>query len=139
MSQKTIRALYEGRLKTWAAARAPALRIAYQNVPFDPPADGKTYLRCFLLPADSDSEDLEGVHEAFFGVFQISIVTKSGTGTGEAGGIADELRTLFPNNLPLSKSAFTVFIRTPCSQGPAIQDSDIITIPVSFEYRADVI
>lgn len=137
MSQKTIRSLYEGRLKAWAAARSPALRIAYQNVAFTPPADGSTYLRCFLLPADSDSQDLEGIHEAFLGVFQVSIVSKAGVGAGEAGGIADELRALFPNNLPLSKSGFTVFVRTPASQGPAIQETDFVSIPVSFEYRAD--
>lgn len=138
MSEKTIRSLYESRLATWVAARVPALNVAYENVAFTPPSDGSTYLRCFLLPADTDSQDLEGKHEIFRGIFQVSIIAKAGAGLGAAKGIADELRALFPNNLRLTKDDFAVQIITPCSQGPMIQDTDAATIPVWFRYRADI-
>lgn len=50
MSHKIIRSLLEARLKAWAAARTPALRIAYQNVAFTP-SNNEIYLRAFLIPA----------------------------------------------------------------------------------------
>jgi hypothetical protein len=139
MSESIIRAAYEGRLKAWAAARVPALPIEYQNVSFTPPADGSPYLRCFLLPGRTDSEDLAGVHKAFVGVFQISIVTKAGVGQGMAEGIAAELAALFPNNLPLTRSGLTVYVRTPCSTASPVQGDTTSTTPVSFSYRADSI
>lgn len=139
MSEKIIRSVYEARLSTWAAARSPVLKVAFENVKFTPPADGSTYLRCFLLPANTDSQDLQGVHEAFLGLFQVNIVAKADAGMGEAKGIADELRTLFPNNLRLTKSGLTVQSMTPCSQGPTQQDTNTVTVPVWFNYRADVI
>lgn len=137
MSEKIIRSLYEGRVAAWAAAHSPVLKVAYENVDFTPPTDGSTYLRCNLMPAQSDSQDLEGIHEVFQGVFQISIVCKTNIGLGAAKGIADELRALFPNNLPLTKSGLTVYVRTPCSQGPTVQDAAKATVPVWFNYRAD--
>lgn len=139
MSEKIIRSIYEARLATWAAAHSPVLKVAYENVDFMPPSDGSTYLRCFLLPANTDSQDLQGVHEVFKGVFQVNIVAKAGSGMGAAKGIADELRTLFPNNLRLTKSGLTVQSMTPCSQGPTQQDTNTVTVPVWFNYRADVI
>lgn len=139
MSEKIIRSIYEARLAAWAATHSPVLKVAYENVDLTPPTDGSTYLRCFLIPANTDSQDLQGVHEAFLGVFQVNIVAKAGAGLGAAKGIADELRTLFPNNLPLTKSGLTVYVRTPCSQGPTVQDAAKATVPVWFNYRADVI
>lgn len=137
MSEKIIRSIYEARLSTWAAAHSPVLKVAYENVDFTPPSDGSTYLRCFLLPADTDSQDLQGIHEAFQGVFQVNIVAKAGIGLGAAKSVADELRALFPNNLRLTKSGLTVQSISPCSQGPTQQDTNTATIPVWFNYRAD--
>lgn len=139
MSEKIIRSLYEGRLATWASARSPVLKVAFENVDFTPPADGSTYLKCATLPAESGSQDLQGVHEVFLGVFQVSIVCKTNIGLATAKGIADEIRALFPNNLRLSKSGFTVQNVSPCSQGPAVQEASKVTIPVWFRYRADTI
>lgn len=50
MSNKLCRQAIETRLATWAAARVPALPIAFENAPFTP-VTGATYLRAFLLPA----------------------------------------------------------------------------------------
>lgn len=137
MSDKIIRSLFEGRLKTWATARVPALPIAYEDIPFTPPADGSPYLRAFLLPANTTSEDLEGKHTAYRGVFQVSVVTKAGIGRGAAESIADELAALFPNNLAMTKTTFTVFVRSPMSTAQAQQGDTTTTLPLSFTYRAD--
>ncbi|WP_236233691.1 DUF4128 domain-containing protein [Pseudomonas tohonis] len=136
MSNKRIRSLLESRLKTWAAARSPALRIAYQNVPFTP-SSGETYLRCFVLPATTGSDTLEGEHKRYEGVWQVNIVKPLSGGLGDALGIEDELATLFPNNLLLSSSGFDLYIRTPMGSGSPITDELNATIPVSCRYRAD--
>jgi hypothetical protein len=137
MSDRIIRSLFEVRLKTWAAARVPALPIAYEDVAFTPPADGSSYLRAFLMPASTTSEDLEGKHTAYRGVFQVNVVTKAGGGRGAAGLIADEIAALFPNNLALTKTAFTVYVRSPMATASAQQGDTTTTLPLSFEYRAD--
>jgi len=136
MSHKIIRSLLEGRLKTWAAARSPTLRIAYQNVAFTPTAS-ETYLRAFLLPAGTSSNDLAGAHRLYTGVFQITIVTPSGGGSGAAEGLVDELAALFPLNDLLTKTGFVTQVMTPVEPGPMQQEDTVLTLPVSFQYRSD--
>lgn len=135
MYTKLIRTLYEQRLATWAATKS--LTVAWQNALFTAPAGA--YLRAFLLPADTDSQDLAGAHRAYTGVFQVSIVAPAGQGSVVAETLAAELDALFPNNLLLSSGAFGVQIVSPCSAGPAIQDGTRYTLPVWFRYRADTI
>ncbi|WP_392889676.1 phage tail terminator-like protein [Pseudomonas migulae] len=136
MSHKIIRSLLEGRLKAWAAARSPALRIAYQNVVFSPAAS-ETYLRAFLLPAGTNSNDLAGAHRLYTGLFQITIVAPAGGGTGAAESLADELAALFPLYDRLTKTGFSVQVMTPVEPGPEQQGDTAFALPVSFQYRAD--
>lgn len=138
MSQKTIRAILEGRLSTWAAARSPALPVAWENVPYAP-TQGATYLRAYVLPADTIDETLAGGHRAYRGVFQVSIVCPIGTGPGVAAGIADELNTQFPVNGRYTSGAITVQVITPASAAPALQDESTFIVPVSIGYRCDTI
>lgn len=135
MSLKRIRAAYEGRLATWAAARSPALTVAYENAPFTAPAG--VYLRAFVLPADTVSDDLAGVLTTYRGIFQVSVVAPINTGPGAALGIADELAALFVMNARLTVSGLTVQQSTPCSIAPALQDATNYIVPVSFQFRAD--
>jgi hypothetical protein len=134
MSEKLIRSLYEGRLKTWASARLPALTVAWENVTMTPPTGA--YLRAFLLRGDTTSRDLYGDNRHRVGVFQVNIVCPGGTGPGAAEGIAAELDTLFPMNLILTSGAFSVTQVTPLRTRPALPD-DRYTVPVDFAYRAD--
>lgn len=136
MSNKRIRALYEGRLLTWAAARGVPLTVVYQNRP-QVPTTGTAYLKCFLLPADTASQDIEGALRTYRGVFMVSVVAPINTGPGAAETIADELAALFVLNARLTASGFTVQQITPASQAPALQDASTYIVPVSFEYRAD--
>lgn len=139
MSQDRIRYLLETRLANWAAARSPALTVAWQNHPFTPPSG--MYLRAFLLPATTGSDDLQGAHRRYLGVYQVSIVAPPGNGPGAAELVANEIGAIFPVNLALSivSPAFTVNVMTPCSIAKAIQESDRYVVPVSFRYRADTI
>lgn len=137
MSDRIIRSLFEARLKAWATTRVSPLPIAFEDVAFTPPTDGSPYLRAFLLPANTTSEDLEGKHTAYRGVFQVSVVTKVGGGRGAAGLIAEEINALFPNNLELTKADFSVYVRSQMSTASAQQGDTTISLPLSFQYRAD--
>lgn len=141
MTMPRIRSLLEGRLSTWAAARSPALAVAWENAAFTPPAG--TYLRAFILPSATRSDDLEGSHRQYTGVFQVSIVAPLGTGPGAAEGIAEELATLFPvvtaTGGRYTNSGFVVSIITPMANGPFIREPDRNVLPVSCRYRADTI
>lgn len=136
MSQRIIRAVLESRLDDWASNREPALRVAYENASFEP-ATGETYLRARVLPASTTSEDLEGAHRAYRGVFQVSIVSPINDGAGAEAGIADEIGVLFPVNLRLSLSGITIQIITPASAAPALQKESSFIVPVSVTYRSD--
>lgn len=135
MSQAKIRALLEGRLKAWADTQG--LAVHWQNVMLPQPAG--TYLQCFLLPAPTVSEDLQGAHRSFTGIFQVSVVTERGLGSGSGESIAESLSALFPNNLRLTGSGLTVQIISPVSCGRPEQEPDCYYLPVSFTYRADLI
>lgn len=136
MTTKIIRTLFETRLKTWAAARSPALRVAYEDMSFTPNAN-ETYLRCFTLPARTDSGDLAGSHRLYTGIWQVNIIKPANGGIGAASGIAEELATLFPMNLELTSGSFMVAVRQPMGPGPLIVDATTSTMPVSCSYRAD--
>jgi hypothetical protein len=136
VSQKRIRAAYESRLATWAAARSTPLRVAWENAVFVPAA-GETYLRANLLPADTAGLDLAGAVTTWRGVFQVLVVAPVGVGSGAAAGIADEVAAQFTNNLRLTVSGLTVQQITPPRIAPALSGESTYTIPVSWQYRAD--
>lgn len=136
MSTTKVRKLFETRLKTWAAARSPALRVAFEDVAFTPNS-GETYLRCFTLPARTGSEDLQGVHRLYTGVWQVNIIKPSNGGAGTLSAIADELEALLPQNLQLTDGTFMVAVRSPMGPGPLIIEGNTSTMPVSCNYRAD--
>lgn len=137
MSQSRIRMLIETRLANWAAARSPALTIAWENRQFTPPPG--TYLRGFLLPARTSSIDLQCAVIGYLGVYQVDVVSPSGAGPVTANGVAEEVADLFPDALRLTieSPAFAVQLISPCSIGPAIQLDNRYTIPVSFRYSAN--
>jgi hypothetical protein len=135
MSNTLIRAAFETRLATWAAAQTPAIPIAYENVTFVAPAT--RYLRSFLLPADSASLTLDRLHREYLGVYQVSIVMPLNTGAGAGQALVSALEALFPPATPLVQGGLSILILNPMSAGSAIQEPDRYVIPVSCSYRAD--
>ena len=134
MSHRIIRSLLEARLAAWAKTKN--LRVAYQNVSFDP-GDAETYLTTATLPALTDSLTLAGDHREYTGIFQVSVVTPAGKGAGAGEALADELAVLYPLNDRLSKDSFTVQVITPVAMARAIPADSTFTVPTSFTYRAD--
>lgn len=135
MSQSIIRQLLESRLKTWADAEP--IQVAWENVNFDPPS--ASYLKAYVIPAPTTSDDLKGDHRNYTGVFQVSVVGMKGNSAIPVEAIAEDIAALYPVNLQLTSGGVTVQIITPMSIAQAIQEPDRYTIPVSCTYRADTI
>lgn len=136
MSHNVIATIYQARVIAWAKARVPPLKVVVENEAYTP-KDGETYLRAYTLPADTASNTLGGDHRLYTGVFQASVVVPSGKYRGPAGGLADEIRALFPLYERNEKAGLTVITMTPPDQGPGIQSDTTYTVSVSFQYRAD--
>lgn len=136
MSEHLIRRAFETALQTWATANT--LPVAWENVELVPQPDG-AYVRAFLLPAQTFSDDLQRAHSVFRGVFQISLCMPTGAGPAAAEALVASLRAAFPASVPLSAGGLTVFITDPLSRGPGIPEPDRYVVPCSLPYRADTI
>lgn len=137
MSNKLCRQAIETRLNTWAGTCTPALPVAWENVPLAQPTT--TYLRAFLLPANTAGIDLAGAGRTYTGIYQITVVAPINTGPGPAEAVADEIAALFPLNLRLSVAGLTLQVIKPVTAAQGMQDGDRYTVPVYFTYRADTI
>jgi len=135
MTIKTVRAVLEGRLASWATTNT--LGVAWENAQFEP--DGSTYVRAYMLPAETLSQDLKGDHRAYTGVFQVSIYSPINEGPGGAYALVDSLNTQFPMNGRYTSGSITVQIIKPVSAGPAQQEDSYYIVPVSIGYRCDTI
>lgn len=138
MSQALIRAAFEQALNTWAAAQTPAVPVAWENVVYTPTA-GARYARAFLLPARTTSDDLAGAHRHYEGVFQVSLVMPLGTGPAAAEALIASLDSAFPLTAPITSGSVKVFLLSPMSAAPALNEPDRFVVPVSCTYRADTI
>lgn len=135
MSDALVRAAFESRLASWAAAQVPPIPVAYQNVPFTPP-NGR-YARCWVLPAPTQSGTLDGLHRERKGVFQVDLLMPNGTGSGAATALAASLDAAFP--VVLSQGGIKVFLLSPMSQSSSIQEPNHYMVPVSCMYRSDTV
>ena len=134
MSEHLIRSAFESRLATWAASQG--YPVAWENVELVPQPAG-AYMRAFLLPADTFSDDLTRAHAVYRGIFQVSLCMPVGTGPAAAESIVAALRALFPASTPLTSGTMLIYITDPLSRGPGIAEPDRYVVPCSLPYRAD--
>lgn len=139
MSTPAIRAGFEQILATWAAAQSPAILVAWQNKAFQPPAANARYLRAFLLPGETGSEDLRGQHRSYVGVWQINVCMPAGAGAGPAEALAATISALYPKENRISSGGLSILLTRPMTVRPAISDPDRYVVPVDCAYRADTI
>lgn len=137
MSDTLVRAAFETRLKSWADAQVPPIPVAWENVPFNPPTG--RYVRCYLMPAPVASETMNGEHRRRMGVFQVSLCMPAGAGVAPAVGLAASLDLTYPLAQPMTYNGLNIFLLSPMSMAPAIQEEDRYVVPVSCTYRADII
>lgn len=137
MTQARIRSAFETRLSAWAAARVPALPVAWEDVAADmPTAD---HLRAFLLPSPTTSRDVMGLHRSYRGVFQVSVFCPPGGGAAKSEAIAAELAALFTYPGYLVDASFTTRILSPMSISAAIEEPAWRSIAATWRYGADTI
>lgn len=137
MSHLIIKAAFETRLATWAAAQSPPLPVAFENDDFQPTTG--TFVAGFLVPAETVSLTLDQTHRQYKGLYQVSIYGEVDVGTGYLIGLAESLDTIFSPASPLVQSLIKIYVTRPMSLGPAIQDGGHFILPVSFEYHLDVV
>lgn len=134
MSIPTIRAALESRLKTWADAQNPPIKISFQGVGFQKPAT--KFLECMLLPNMAMSRDLAASHERHLGFFQINCWAPVGSGMGQAESLAENVKSLFP----VIPKTGTVSVESPPKIDNAILDSSgnwvIVPVIISYRYEA---
>jgi hypothetical protein len=135
MTQAIIRRAFETRLKTWADAQTPVIPVAWENVPFTPPAG--RYARAFLLPVDTQSETLERTDRKYRGVFQVSLCMNLGTGAAAAESLVASLAAHFAHTF--TQATVTVWLKRPMGAAPPIPEPDRYVVPVSTEYEANVL
>lgn len=133
----SIRAAFETRLAAWAASQTPPIPVAYENVGFTPPTG--RYARCHVMPSPTESETFNGEHRRYMGIFQVSLYMPAGAGSGASAALAASLDATFPMRQPMTQGGVKIFLLSPMSEGPAIQDADRYVVPVSCAYRADVV
>ena len=131
-----IAAALAARLGEWTDAEGIA--VAWENVPFTPPAD-VIYLAVHDMPATPRTLDLGLRCRTYSGVYQINVVAPVGTGRSGAVELAGRVAALFPEGLEIHGNGFTCWVNGPPGVFRGISTSVSYTVPVSLNYRADIV
>lgn len=134
MSDPRIRAAFESRLEAWAADQDPVLTVVYQNTTSDP-IEG-TYVRCWLLQAPDGSRGIDGTHREYSGIFQVDLCMPIGEGAGAATLLSQSLDDEFDVSTPITQAGLKIWITSPTTEGPAMQEETHFVVPVSCRYTA---
>lgn len=133
MSDALLRAAFETRLATWAAAQTPPIPIHFENVTG---TQSIPYARVNLLKGATENRFLDGKHRGRVGVCQVSLVLEPGTGAARADALAASLDAAFPVSTPLTQGSLVVTLRTPFSAAAGVSEPDNYYVPVSCSYSA---
>jgi hypothetical protein len=113
---------------------SPALPIAYPEVEFDPPADGK-YLAVSAFPNRPAAEGLT-TGRVDQGLLQVTVVWPKDQGLIAPAGIAQAVIDHFPNGLALQSGSTRVKISGQPWAAAPITDTDRVSIPISIPWTA---
>ena len=135
MSHTRIAELLEARLGKWADEHN--IPVAWENTPMDPP-DG-LYLQAYAMPAKTTTLDLAESLHVLPGVWQVNVIAPAGNGTGPSRELAEQIAALFPIGLPLTDGALICYISSPPTIFRGIPSDTRYSIPISMNYRVDLI
>ncbi|AXH50955.1 hypothetical protein CPT_Scapp_026 [Serratia phage Scapp] len=137
MSQAIIDRILEREFVTIKAAN-PA---AYPNTPFNPPDNAPFYLEYHIIPAGPQVLDLASAAVIYRGSWQINVVGVRDVGVEllrrEADRIAGLLLADHEMRDPIS--GVSVYLNGACGVFSGITDDDAYIIPLSVDYRADIL
>ncbi|OBS88664.1 hypothetical protein AYL25_14275 [Enterobacter roggenkampii] len=123
------------RLGAWADAED--LSVAWENVPFTPPAN-EMYLAVHDMPVTPRTIDLGLRCRIYSGVYQINVVAPAGTGRNDVVALADRVAELFPEGQEIEGRGFTCWISSEPGIFRGIPTPVSYTVPVNLNYRADI-
>lgn len=129
----TIRQELETRITALANAQVPPLKVAYEDVAFDPSAL-QSFLEVTIVPAATVNVTVNGNRIREFGVMQVNVWCKTGKGAGVGESIADKIIAAFP----VVPEIGTVCITSNPYKSRAIKDeSGWRIVPVTINYRRE--
>ncbi len=147
MGHDTVRFLFQAALYEWAELNNVHIETDneknQQVDPALPPPPAVTpRVSAHIIPADTFSATLGGDHEAFIGMFQMTVFTQDGTGTGSSDDIINSLKKVFRNNRRFvgrnDEYEFVVQITSPIHTPEGKQEGVEWLVHTYFEYRADI-
>ena len=130
-----IAAALAARLGAWADAEG--ISVAWENVPFTPPAN-EMYLAVHDMPVTPRTIDLGLRCRTYSGVYQINVVAPAGSGRTSVVALADRVAELFPEGQEIEGRGFTCWIDQTPGVFRGITTSVSYIVPVSLNYRADI-
>lgn len=134
MSNATIRAYFESKLTTFAAAQSSIIPIAYEDRPFTPPSSG-SYLEPFLLPSPTMNVTVNGLRSRYMGIFQVNVYVKSGLGSKASEALVQQIINLFP---VIPKDSDVSVEQTPYATRVSQELSGWKCTPITIRYRMEV-
>lgn len=133
MSNTTIRAEFETRLKAWADAQVPPVPIAFEGAAFAKPTAG-VFLQPSLLPNPTMNLEVSGKRKTYIGIFQVNCWALEGRGMGEVEQLAQDVIDLFPF---LPKTGPVSIEQSPAAEKPLPDGSGWVIVPVTIKYRME--
>jgi len=135
MSHARVRGLLNKELGAYATLKSYVPK--WDNVVAKP--TDSVVLEAHLIPTLVGSASLSGDLEEFFGIYQITVVTKFGSGDGTSDTIISELHKIFKANTVFTAvDGFCVQVTTPLNPVEGRTDgSGFWRVPCWFEYRAE--
>jgi len=113
----------------------PVHPIAWPNVSFTPPADGR-YLRANELPSPTVGIDIatDGTNE-YSGLFQVDVFGPLNVGSSVPQELAGAVVRHFKRGTRLDREGVRIDVMQ-ASIGPALRDDPCWMVPVTVRYRA---
>jgi glycine/D-amino acid oxidase-like deaminating enzyme len=119
-----------------ALALTPPLPVAYPGIAFMPPANAP-YLRVYFIPNGAErlfiGNGEENLHQ---GILQVTVVYPAGQGAVTPNDVAGRIADHFGEGTKLVIAGGFIRIDKRPSIAPAMQDTDLIQIPVSINWIA---
>lgn len=134
MSHARVRRLFAAALTSYASGKG--YTVSHDNVKAR--FKGATHIRSHLIPVDTFSDTLSGDHNGFIGMYQMTVVTKFGTGVLDSELVLEELQQVFKNNRRfVDDTGFAVQVVSPIKSPEGKQIEGEWVVPCYFNYRSD--
>lgn len=116
----------------------PDVELAIENVPFQPSPDADIYMAVqFVINPPTDPTYGPYYYRENIS-FQVFISDKLGKGTGDAKGLAEQVREVFYKGLSLEEDGYRLHIlRTPQISGSVVT-SDRLIVPLMIPVEVEV-